>query len=367
MSKPRERGSRRSGEDRQTRAAGPGAARPQRTCAGDGVALRRDRGAEAGHAISAGSFLDPGLGGPPPSWRLLRRASLERVRGRASLPSRPHAPGSPGSRRQPAGRRLAHSAPILGQAGDSPLGSGAGRGPGPSRPCAAASPAPLPPGRCVPPAAVPPGFERARDPGLDAEPGSGAAASPRPATRGRCRPAAAPPRGAAQAQEPGTSALSFRARPGRVRRRPGPPRACSSCQVGAGGAGRGGGGLGSRGRPRSSCPLAPRSLARHHVRRVQAGAPAHRPRVLHVLQLLQQQRAQPRGGRDLAALRVPPQPRRRGRRPRGPRGVSSACAPPPRLPPLFPLPVGTAACPGASYLLFCFSSKLCEHLPCARW
>lgn len=165
MSKPGERGSRRSGEDRQTLAAGPGAARPQRTCAGGGVALRRDRGAEAGHAISAGSFLDPGLGGPPPSWRLLRRASLERVRGRASLPSRPHAPGSPGSRRQPPGRRLAHSAPILGQAGDSPLGSGAGRGPGPSRPCAAASPAPLPPGRCVPPAAVPPGFERARDPG----------------------------------------------------------------------------------------------------------------------------------------------------------------------------------------------------------
>lgn len=134
---------------------------------------------------------------------------------------------------------------------------------------------------------------------------------------------------------------------------------------------------------RSLCRLWPRAArARRHVRRVQAGAPAHRARVLHVLQLLQQQRAQPRGGRDLAAVRVPPEPRRRGRpKPRR--------LPPLHLPPLteagaqaqnqkpaglqrpsvtlHPQPrrcCGPEPCPRASYLLFCFSSRLNDMNPC---
>lgn len=139
---------------------------------------------------------------------------------------------------------------------------------------------------------------RARGVGaLDAEPLNLPAA-----TRGRCRPCSRSAAGHCAGVGPGTSALSFRARPDCVHRRPGPPRAGSNRQV-----------RGGRGRPAHSRSRPRVARDRHHVRRVQAGAPAHRPRVLHVLQLLQQQRAQPRGGRHLAALRVPPEPRRRGR------------------------------------------------------
>lgn len=180
---------------------------------------------------------------------------MARVRLRASFPSRP--PPAPGTAPRP--RRLGGETappPAAETLPGTPARTGA-----PSAASPALSPAPtapLPTRRRFPRFGAL-DFERGRDFGaLDAEPGSRAARPPRHQASLSPLPPPPPRRCAgAGARNP---ALSFRGRPGLVRRAPASPRAGFNCQVGgqarAAGEGEGAPGRGRAPRPRS--PRGPR-------------------------------------------------------------------------------------------------------------